>query len=64
MTNIITDPTVVEQTTTTHLKPGVIRYMAPELMLDQGGPSKESDVYSLVMTAYEVRPSKTAQGYH
>ena len=41
-------------------KPGVVRYMAPELLnpsqfgLKNGNPSKESDVYSLAMTALEV----------
>jgi len=41
--------------------------MAPELLnpsqysLPNSNPSKESDVYSLAMTAYEVRPSCIAQ---
>ena len=40
--------------------PGVICYMAPELLnpkqfgLTYSNPSKESDVYSFAMTAYEV----------
>ena len=40
--------------------PGVVRYMAPELLnpkqfgLTHSNPSKESDVYSFAMTAYEV----------
>ena len=44
-------------------KPGVTRYMAPELLnpLQFGhmhsDPLKESDVYSFAMTAYEVFPS-------
>jgi len=44
--------------------------MAPELLNPSGfslansNPSKESDVYSLAMTAYEVRSSHTARGHH
>ena len=40
--------------------PGVVRYMAPELLnpkqfgLTHSNPSKESDVYSFAMTAYKV----------
>ena len=43
--------------------PGATRYMAPELLhptqfgLTYSNPSKESDVYSFAMTAYEVFPS-------
>ena len=46
-------------------KPGVFRYMAPELLnplqfkLLVRNPSKESDVYSLAMTAFEVHLSHT-----
>jgi len=60
ITGVITDPTVVEPGSTTTSKPGVVRYMAPELLnptqfeLQNSNPSKESDVYSLVMTAYET----------
>ena len=60
ITGIITDPTVVEPGSTTTSKPGVVRYMAPELLnpsqfaLANSNPSKESDIYSLAMTAYEV----------
>ena len=62
ITGIVTDPTVVEPGSTTTTKPGVVRYMAPELLnpsqfgLANSNPSKESDVYSLAMTAYEVCP--------
>ena len=59
---VITDPTVVEPgTATTSSEPGVVRYMAPELInpsqfnLMKGNPTKESDVYSLAITTYEVR---------
>jgi serine/threonine protein kinase len=44
-------------------KPGVVRYMAPELLspskfnLTNSNPTKESDIYSLVVTTYEVCPS-------
>ena len=50
--------------------PGAVRYMAPELLnpsqfdLANSNPSKESDVYSLAMTAYEVRLSHSAYGHH
>lgn len=60
ITAIITNPTVVESSSTTVPKPGVVRYRAPELLdpgrfnLENGNPSKESDVYSLVMTIYQV----------
>ena len=61
ITGVITDPTVFEPGYTTS-KPGVVRYMAPELLnpaqfhLQNSNPTKESDVYSLAMTAYEVDP--------
>jgi len=46
---------------TTGLKPGCARYMAPELLsLGLGKEyrvSKESDVYSLAMTAFQVHSS-------
>ena len=57
---IITDPAIVELDSMTTSKPGAVRYMAPELLapfqfnLADRGPSKESDVYSFAMTAYEV----------
>ena len=57
---IITDPTVVERSSATTSKPGVTRYMAPELLnpqefgLTHSNPSKESDIYSFGMTTYEV----------
>lgn len=45
----------------TTAKKGLVRYMAPEQIdppqfnQENSNPSKKSDVYSLVMTAYEVR---------
>jgi len=45
-----------------------LRYLAPELLdpseaaLMGRTPPKESDVYSLAMTAYEVQSSRTAHG--
>ena len=60
MMGIITDPAIVEPGNTTVQKPGIVRYMAPELLnpkqfnLENGNPSKESDVYSLAITSYEV----------
>ena len=59
ITGVITDPTVVEPGITTS-RPGVVRYMAPELLnptqfhLQNSNPTKESDVYSLAMSTYEV----------
>ena len=70
ITGIITDPTVAEPGSTTISKPGAVRYMAPELLspsqfgLTNRNPSKESDVYSLAMTAYEVCSSHAAHGHH
>ena len=47
--------TVVSRGISTTSKPGVIRYLAPELLITQhSDPSKESDIYSFAMTAYEV----------
>lgn len=60
ITGIITDPAVVEPASTTTSKRGVVHYMAPELLnpsqflLTNSNPSKETDVYSLAMSAYEV----------
>ena len=47
--SIINDPAVVEQGSAITPTPGVVRYMAPELLNPSqfGGSSKESDVYSL-----------------
>ena len=67
---VITDPTVVEPGSTTASKPGVVRYMAPELLnppqfgLSHSNPSKESDVYSLSMTVYEVRALHTVHCHY
>jgi len=57
---IITDPTIVGREGITTSKPGVTRYMAPELLHPKSfgfrysSPSEESDVYSFAMTAYQV----------
>ena len=57
---IITDPTLVERDSVTSSTPGASRYMAPELLdphqfrFKHTNPSKESDVHSFAMTAYEV----------
>ena len=54
------DPTAVELDSTAMSKPGIVRYMAPELLnpsqfgLPGRSPTKESDVYSLAVTVYEV----------
>jgi len=71
MAGIITNPALVEPSPTTCRKPGAVRYVAPELLnpkqfrleLENGSPSKESDVYSLAMTTYEVNPSWTTHHY-
>ena len=60
ITAIISDPDVVERTNLATSSPGVIRYMAPELLnpkqfgLKRSNPSKETDVYSFAMTSYKV----------
>ena len=60
ITAIITDRTVMELQSMTTSKPGVARYMAPELLNPpqfgsaHGSYSKESDVYSFAMASYEV----------
>jgi len=56
---IITGPTAERGGMTTS-KPGTTRYLAPELLdplyfgFEHSNPSKESDVYSFAVTAYEV----------
>jgi len=57
---IITDPASEELNSWAGSEPAVVRYVAPEL-LDLSkttwvykNPPKESDIYSLAMTAYEV----------
>ena len=65
ITGIITNPAVAEPSSSTTSKSGIVRYMAPELLLPTQfnlpnfNPSKESDVYSLVITAYEASSSHT-----
>ena len=54
------DPAIVAPEGISTSKPGAVRYMAPELLdpsqfgLSKCVPTKESDVYSLAVTAYEV----------
>ena len=65
----VTDPTVVESDPMETCWPYPARYMAPELLdpplfsLLNSNPSKESDVYSFAMTAYEVRSFHTVHGH-
>ena len=55
----MTDP-IVDPGSSTPFKPGVVRYMAPELLdpsqfnLLNSDPTRESDIYSLALTTYEV----------
>lgn len=62
------DPTAVELDSTAMPKPGIVRYMAPELLnpsqfgLPGRSPTKESDVYSLAVTAYEVDLTHSING--
>ena len=62
------DPTAVELDSTTIPKSGIVRYMAPELLnplqfgLPRRNPTKESDVYSLAMTTYEVNLTHSING--
>ncbi|KAF9644383.1 kinase-like protein [Thelephora ganbajun] len=66
---VITDPTIVEPGNTTTSEPGIVRYMAPELLnlsqfnLSNSNPSKESDVFSFATTTYEVFSSHTILPY-
>ena len=59
ITGVVTASTLVGPGAATPL-PGKNRYIAPELLdpakfeLPNGNSTKESDVYSLAMTAYEV----------
>ena len=69
VTGVITNPAVMEPYGTTTSKRGVVRYMAPEVLnppqfsLPNSNPLKESDVYSLAMTAYEVRSFHIVYGH-
>ena len=53
----------------TAFRPGGVRYMAPELLdhiqfhLPSSNPSKESDIYSLAMTTFEVRSFHASHDY-
>ena len=50
-------------------KPGAERYMAPELLnpgqfgLANSKRTKESDIYSLAMTTYQVRLARPVRGF-
>ena len=69
ITGVVTDPTVVDSGSTTSVKPGSVRYMAPELLdpsafgLPNSNPRRKSDVYSLAMTTYEVHSFQTVHGH-
>ena len=62
ITAAITEPTAAQQSNTnmSTSKPGVVRYMAPELLnppqfgLARSNYSKETDVFSFAMTTYQV----------
>ena len=60
ITGIVNNCTAAERGSAAASKSGVTRYMAPEVLnppqfgLTQSSPSRESDVYSFAMTAYEV----------
>ena len=66
---VITDPTVVEPGSLATFKPGTVCYMAPELFSPSrfnvlsSDPTKESDIYSFAMTAYEVCPFDSARSH-
>ena len=53
----------MERNSTATSNPGVVRYMAPELLtpsrfgLDNSNRSKDSDIFSFAMITYEVFPS-------
>ena len=70
ITGVITDPTVIDPGRTTSSQPGVVRYMAPELLnptqfhLQNGNPTKESDVFSFAMTTYEVSSLYATCGHY
>jgi len=61
--SIIANPAIVDPGSLIKPSLGVVRYTAPEVLvpskfgLANSIPSKGSDVYSLAMTAYEVRSS-------
>lgn len=65
---ITTDLTTVGQGGTATTTSGAARYTAPELLnpsqfnLTNSYPTKESDIYSLAMTAYEVGSPCTTHG--
>ena len=69
ITGLITDHTVMEPGSPEIYNPSPIRYVAPELLnpsqfsLVNSNPSKESDIYSLAMTAYEVSSPCSVHGY-
>ena len=69
VTGVIANPTVMEPDSKIMSKRGVVRYMAPELLNPlqfsflNSNPSKESDVYLLAMTAYEMRSFHIVYGH-
>ncbi|KAJ8083247.1 hypothetical protein PM082_009119 [Marasmius tenuissimus] len=50
----ITDTNGLRITTSTTRPVGTARWLAPELLIGSGGPSKESDVYSYACVCYEI----------
>ncbi|KAJ8083240.1 hypothetical protein PM082_009112 [Marasmius tenuissimus] len=50
----ITDTNGLRITTSTTRPVGTARWLAPELLVGSGGPSKESDVYSYACVCYEI----------
>ena len=69
ITAVITNPTTVEASGTTLSRSRVIRYEAPELLdpgqfnLQDSNPTKESDIYSFSVTAYEVGSFHATYGH-
>ena len=65
----VIDPSVGEPDGAVTFKPGIVRYMAPELLKSRlwclshdSTPTKECDIYSLAMTTYEVFSSHIVHG--
>ncbi|KAJ8082917.1 hypothetical protein PM082_008774 [Marasmius tenuissimus] len=50
----ITDTNGLRITTSTTRPVGTTRWLAPELLVGSGGPSKESDMYSYACVCYEI----------
>ena len=69
MTTIMSDPTIVDLISAEGPYLSSVSYMAPELLnpfqfnAKNGNPTKESDIYSLAVTIYEVSAPLTAHGH-